>query len=93
MVRESDAFTIENERARGPNIILFELITGPEEQWFVVGCYLPLSDKRAEPRQHLEITLGLQPEGTRLLLLGNLNADLDFLQDRQEDVLAADLEG
>ena len=48
LVRESDAFTVENERARGANIISFELITGREERWFVVGCYLPPSDKGGE---------------------------------------------
>ena len=40
LVKETNAFTIENERARGTNVISFELVTG-EERWFVVGCYLP----------------------------------------------------
>ena len=43
LVKESNAFTIENERARGPNVISFELVTG-EERWFVVGCYLTPSE-------------------------------------------------
>ena len=91
LVRENNAFTIENERARGPNVISFELLSG-EERWYVVGCYLPPSDKGGEAHRRLEHVLGLQPEGTRLLLLGDLNADLDFPRNRQEEVLAADLE-
>ena len=41
-VRETDYFTVENEKAVGPNIISFELVTGRRqiERWCVVGCYL-----------------------------------------------------
>ena len=43
LVRENDLFTVENEKAVGPNIISFELLTGrrKDERWYVVGCYLP----------------------------------------------------
>ena len=41
----------------------------------------------------MEAALELQPEGMQLLLLGDLNADLDFPRNRQEEVLAAELEG
>ena len=50
MGKERDGFRVENEKAVGPNVISFELITGDdegkEERWYVVGCYLPPSDKR-----------------------------------------------
>ena len=36
--------------------------------------------------------LDAAPEGTKPLLIGDLNSDLDFPRDRQEEVLAADLE-
>ena len=49
MAKERDGFRVENEKAVGPNIISFDLITGndegEEERWYVVGCYLPPSDK------------------------------------------------
>ena len=44
-VKEREGFRVENEKAMGPNIISFELVTGDdeeeEERWCVVGCYLP----------------------------------------------------
>ena len=45
LVKENDAFTIKNEKVVGPNVISFEMLTGPHTRWFVVGCYLPPSDK------------------------------------------------
>ena len=36
--------------------------------------------------------LDAAPEGSKPLLIGDLNSDLDFPRDRQEEILAADLE-
>ena len=44
-VRENSLFRTENERIAGPNVISFEMVVAKDERWFVVGCYLPPSDK------------------------------------------------
>ena len=69
---------MENEKAVGPNVILFKLLTGrrKDKRWYV-GCYLPPSDKEGETHRRTKAALDAQPVETRLLLLGNLNADLD----------------
>ena len=50
MVKEREGFKVENERAVGPNVISFELITGDnkgeEERWYMMECYLPPLTKR-----------------------------------------------
>ena len=48
LVKEQEGFRVENEKAVGPNVISFELITGEKERGDVVGCYLPPSDKKGE---------------------------------------------
>ena len=45
VTRENSLFRTENERVIGPNVILFEMVIAKDERWFVVGCYLPPSDK------------------------------------------------
>ena len=94
LIRENNSFTVENEKTVGPNIISFELVTGRRrnERWYVVGCYLPPSDTEGETRRRTKAALEAQPPGTRLLLLGDLNADLDCPRTRQEEILATDLE-
>ena len=79
LVRETNYFTVENEKAVGPNVISLKLVTGrrKNERWYVVGCYLPPSDKEGEAHRRTKAALEAQPTGTRLLLLGNLNAGLD----------------
>ena len=93
LVRENDNFSVENEKVRGPNVISFELITGKDERWYAVGCYLPPTDVEGRARRTVEAALAAQPRGTRLLLMGDLNADLDCPRDRQEEILASDLAG
>ena len=78
----------------GPNGISFGFLTGrrKDERRYVVGCYLPSSGKEGETHWRTKAALDAQPAGTRLLLLGDLNADLDCPRTRQEEILAADLE-
>ena len=33
LVKENDAFTIENEKVVGPNVISFKMLTGPHKPW------------------------------------------------------------
>ena len=69
LVRETNYFTVKNEKAVGPNVISFELVTGrrQNERWYVVGCYLPPSDKEREAHRRTKAALEAQPARTRLL--------------------------
>ena len=40
---ESELYKLEEAKARGPNVITFELMTG-SDRYYVVGCYIPPSD-------------------------------------------------
>ena len=95
LAKERDRFRVENKKAVGPNVILFELITGDDEGgkewWYVVGCYLPPSDKEGEAQRRVLQALGEQPEGTKPLIIGDLNASLDVPRTTQEEVLAAEM--
>ena len=96
MVREREGFSVENDRAVGPNVISFELVTGEGEeveQWYVVGAYLPPSDKEGETQRRLLQALKEQPKGTKPLIIGDFNSDLDVPRTTQEEVLAAEMAG
>ena len=92
VVRETKRFTVENAKVEGPNVLSFQMLTGKNERWHAVGCYFPPSDKEGEARRLAMAALDAAPEGTKPLLIGDLNSDLDFPWDRQEEILAADLE-
>ena len=96
MVREREGFSVENDRAVGPNVISFELVTGEGEEverWYVVGAYLPPSDKEGETQRRLLQALKEQPKGTKPLIIGVFNSDLDVPRTTQEEVLAAEMAG
>ena len=80
---------MENERIVGLNVISFKLVVAEDERWFVVGCYLPPSDKGGEAQRLAMAALEGAPVGSIPLIIGDLNSDLDFPQDRQEEVLSA----
>ena len=90
LVRENDdwAFTIENEKVVGPNVVSCEMVTGPHKRWFVVGCYLPPSDKEGVTQRIVIATLESRPKGACPIVIGDLNSDLDFPRDRQEEILS-----
>ena len=56
------------------------------------GVLLPPSDKEREAQRLAMEALDAVPEGSKPLLIGDLNSDLDFLRDRQEEILLTDLE-
>ena len=89
LVMENDAFTIENEKVVCPNVISFEMVTGRHKRWFVVGCYLPPSDKEGETQRMVIAALEDRPVGTCPIVVGDLNSDLDFPRDRQEEILSS----
>ena len=68
------------------------MLTRKGERWHVVGCYSPPSDEEGEARRLAMAALNAAPEGSKPLLIGGLNSDLDFPRDRQEEILSADLE-
>ena len=94
LVRGTNYFKVENEKAVGPNVISFKLITGrrQNERWYAVGCYHPPSDKEGGAHRRTKAALEAQPAGTWLLLFGDLNAGLDCPCTRQEKILVAELE-
>ena len=77
-VRENSLFRTENERIVGPNVISFEMVVARNERWFVVGCYLPPSDKGGEAQRLVTAALEGAPAGSLPLVIGDLNSDLDF---------------
>ena len=56
----------------------------------LVGGYLPPSDKAGDAQRLMTAAIRAVPDGARLMVLGDLNADLDSPRGRQEDVLAAE---
>ena len=92
MVREDGLFGVEEVKVWGPNVLSFQLHVGQkeEERWHCVGAYLPPSNKAGEAQRLLTAAIREVPEGARLMMLVDLNADLDPSWGRQEDVLAAE---
>ena len=92
-MRETKCFTVENAKVVGPNVLYFQIsLTGKNKRWHVVRCYFPPSDKGGEARRLAMAALDAALEGSKPLLIDDLNSDLDFPRDRQEEILAADLE-
>ena len=82
LVRETDHFVVENVAVKGPNVISFQLVTGEEERWHVVGAYFPPSDRDGKVRRLAIAALDDAPSGTKPLLVGDLNSDLNFPRNR-----------
>ena len=91
--RETKRFSVENAKVVGPNVISFLLITHKKERWHVVGGYFPPSDKEGAARRLAMEALDAAPKDAKPLFIGDLNSDLDFPRDRQEEILATDLGG
>ena len=45
LARDNDWVRVEDVKAVGNNVILFELVLNKHERFFAVGCYFPPSDK------------------------------------------------
>ena len=89
MVRETDDFLVENAKVVGSNVISFEMVTGKHKRWFVVGCYKPPSKKDGTTQRMVAAALERRPAEACPVVIGDLNSDLDFPRDRQEEVMAA----
>ena len=91
-VRETKWFTVKNAKVVSPNIISFQLLTRKDERWHVVGYYFPPFDNEgAASRLPTMEVLEAAPKGSKPLLIGNLNANLDFPRDIHEEILTANL--
>ena len=90
-MRESKFFSVENVKVRGPNVISFQMVTGEEERWHIVGVYFPPSDKEGKARRLAMAALNDAPDGAKPIMLGDMNFDLDFPRTRQEEVMAMDM--
>ena len=91
MVMESDnwASSVENVQVIGPNIVYCEMVTGRHKRWYIVGCYLPPSDKEGVTQRMVIDALKNRPKGTCPIVIGNLNSDLAFPRDIQEEILSS----
>ena len=76
-------------------MISFELITGSgkkkgdETRWYVVGGYSPPSDTEGEARRLMDIALDAAPKGSKTMVIGDLNANLEDPQNGRDEVLSA----
>ena len=71
-------------RVRTPNLLTFHLVTG-EEQYFVMGAYIPPADTTGV--DDLPATWALCPDTCKLLLLGDLNINLRDPRTEREEVI------
>ena len=75
--REGAGFAVEEVRPYGPNVIIFEVVTG-RRRWYIIGCYLAPDDARTIER--VLTALGDQPRGTALVVAGDLNTDMGDME-------------
>ena len=72
------AFTIENEKVIGKNVILCKMVMGQHNQRFIVGYYLPPSDKEGVTHRMVIDALENCPKGTCPIVIYDLNSNLDY---------------
>lgn len=83
------SINLRTKKIKGPNVITFELVTDVTTRFFFVGFYIPPSERTGTTQRCIEDALESRLAGSIPMLIGNLNANLDFLQDRQEVWLAS----
>ena len=89
--RDSELYSLENARVRGPNIITFELQVGAT-RYYAIGCYLPPSESGADSASTyaaVEQLMQQAPKESILMVLGDLNVNLDEPRNEQEAQVAA----
>ena len=64
---------MEEVRQYGPNVLSVEVVSG-RRRWFIVGCYIAPDD--AQTIERVVKALKDQPQGTALVVAGDLNTDL-----------------
>ena len=72
--RGTDNFAIKELRLHVLNVISFQMVTG-RRRWNVIGCYIaPINASIIEV---VSATIRDQPYGAKLLMSGDLNANLE----------------
>ena len=71
--RPAPHFAVEAVRKYGPNVIVFQLVTGAR-RWYIVGFYLAPDDTLTIER--VVEALRDRPKGAELLVAGDLNTNL-----------------
>jgi exonuclease III len=83
--RQSPYWQIESERVHGPNVISFELVSGPRRT-LIIGAYIPPGDRNTIEFVHQAANRRLD---LPIMLMGDLNVDLsDLLTARAADIAA-----
>ena len=82
---ESELYELEEAKARGPNVITFELMTGTD-RYYVVGCYIPPSDVAGTTLATIEQAMAEMPKGCIPILIEDLNANLTKPGDDRDEV-------
>ena len=87
---ENSRWCVEGEMAHGPNVISCVLVSG-DRRWNLLGVYIPPSEDDGETMNF--VTEAIRYRGSRYpyILLGDLNVDLDRLEDIRGDTIAAHL--
>ena len=75
-------------RDYGPNVLSFEVVTG-RRRWYIIGFYIYPDDARTIER--VVTALGDQPQGTALIVAGDINTDLGVMASdgKGTDIVAA----
>ena len=64
---------MEAHQKHGPNVLIFQLETGPR-CWFIVGCYLDPTG--ASKIECIIEAMGQNPQGANMMVVGDLNEDI-----------------
>ena len=72
--RSSPIFVVEAVRQFGPNVVSFQLATGAR-RWYIIVCYL--APDNTSTIESVVVALKEIPQGTALVVAGDLNTTLD----------------
>jgi exonuclease III len=87
---ENPRWCIEGEMAHGQNVISCILISG-DHRWNLLGVYIPPSEDDGETMNFLTEAIQYRGSCYPYILLGDLNVDLNGLEDICTDTIAAHL--
>ena len=85
-----ESFVVEEQREWGPHVLSFRLITG-KGQYCVIGAYIPPSDDA--PLADIEKAWRSCPKGSKPILLGDLNADIEYPKSDRDVAVAEQAAG
>jgi hypothetical protein len=83
--RTSETYEIEEVELSGPNVLLFQLVSGAM-RWYIMGCYIPPTNLTT--LTHADEVWRACPKGCLPILLGDLNVNLTALRNERDDMIA-----